>query len=175
MEKLKDNITNYINWLRKFTKDNPIFYDDDLPYKKLNEEDTNNIKNLPQFFETIYNFAYENYISSIPCNYGMYYLIKDNDITYEIGVLYGQGTAFYCKRIDLIEDINCIDIYNIINNNNLSAKQNIDNKFNEIAKIIYELYQQDNIPLEMINQKVDDITKNLLTKEKNISLTKRIN
>lgn len=91
---------SYINWLIEFTKDIGIFYDDDFKYKEeeLNDIDKENVKKLGMFYDAINDYADQNIVYPFPCGFGNFYQITHNNVGFEIGIIVGQGTAFFCNR-----------------------------------------------------------------------------
>jgi len=105
--KIKELVSNknYILWLEEFTKSYPKFCDDDWLYKsdELSDRDTQMISYLGYFYECINQYAEKNYLSAYSDNipfYNCFYHIKFNAILYKIGIVSGQGTYYYCQRID---------------------------------------------------------------------------
>lgn len=90
----------YINWLISFTLDNGTFWDDDYKYKEetLSDIDKENVSKLGIFYDAINDYADQNIIYPFPCGFGNFYQITYNNVGFEIGILAGQGIAFFCNR-----------------------------------------------------------------------------
>lgn len=101
-EKFIDELSNdsYISWLEEFTKKFSIFSDDDWLYNPngISKSDLNNVYKLHLLFEIISNYAENKNIEGKPNAFGVNYTIKNNNIIYEIGIMVGQGTVFFCER-----------------------------------------------------------------------------
>ena len=120
IEKMFSN-TDYINWLIKFTiKNDNSFSDNDWLYTpdSITKNDSEKVNDLCLFYEGINEYAENNNIGPKFIEFGNEYNIKINDIGIEIGIMNGQGTLFYCKKIDVNSDMNFIDFNDVINNKN---------------------------------------------------------
>ena len=103
--------TDYVKWLIQFTQDKDGFYDDNYDYsdEKLGDSDKKMVDKLSLFFECINLYAKNNYIYSMSQPLGECYQIKINNNGFEIGYITGQGTSFYCKKIQLDGEKDFID------------------------------------------------------------------
>ena len=81
--------TNYINWLANFTSKYPNFTDDD--------------------------WASENNINPVECDFGNFYKIKLGNAGFLLGYIIGQGTIYFCNRVQLENLDDFIDFKDIIN------------------------------------------------------------
>lgn len=146
----------YINWLTSFTSKYLEFTDDDFLYSPelISKEDNINIYDLGIFFEAIDNFARSNYIYPYSSEFGGYYNIKYNNIGFEIGSLVGQGTLFFCKRVNVNNDEYFIDFDDIVNNKKLEHTSEVTSDLNKFKDYIKSLCDK-GIPLEAIRDTFD--------------------
>ena len=143
--------TDYIEWLIQFTQDKDSFYDDNWDYsnEKLSDTDKKMVDKLALFFECINLYAKNNYIYSISRPLGECYKIKINNNGFEIGYITGQGTSFYCKKIQLGGEKNLIDFTDIINNKKQNNVKYIENGLNNLSNVLIDLYDN-GVPVEAI-------------------------
>ena len=162
---------DYITWLIDFTKDKEGFNDDDwtYSYEKLSDSDLEKVNELSLFFEGINDYAKINYIYSYPRSFGEYYLIKVGDIGFEIGIMTGQGTLFYCKKTKVDKEyIDYLDILTNRKQDNVSyIKENLDN----LSNIIISLYES-GVPLDAIIESVDGVINKIVKNEEQKVLKK---
>lgn len=165
--------TKYIEWLEKFTSKHPSFSDDDWLYfpEKITKQDNDNINDLNLFYDVIDNYAEKNYIYPTKCDFGNYYNIKIGNIGYEIGILVGQGTIFFCNRKQLVNNIEYIDFNDIINNKKNDNVDIITNDLNDLSNMIIDLYKK-GIPLDAIIESLDK-TINFVKEKKHIKVLKK--
>ena len=169
--KRKEKIINivssidYIKWLIDFTKDKEGFTDNDWDYApiKLSKNDQEKVDDLQLLFEGIYNYAKKNYIYSTPCSLGEYYNIKIGDIGFEIGYITGQGTMFYCKRVD-IQD-NFIDFMDILSNKKQDNVDYIEKELNMLSDMINNIYNN-GIPIDAITETYNIAIRDIIKKER---------
>lgn len=161
------NNSNYMDWLEKFTLENPKFTDNDLLYKNKNIEDIDRINMLNSLYDLIENYAKQNYIYLYKISdYSGFYRIKYNNIGYEVGYLIGQETVYYCNRVNYIDNT-FIDFNYIINN----IKQPHTNEINEMIeelKIIIDNYYNRGIPVEALKRCVYESIKDLDNNESKV-------
>lgn len=139
----------YVTWLEKFTQKHPNFSDEDWLYhpEKISEQDFKRVEDLKYFYGGIMGYADRHKIEANPCCFGNYYNVKYNNIGYEIGVMHGQGTIQFCKKVLLEDEINedkFIDFEEIINEQNkISSNVLNENKENsEQKKYKVSFYRQ---------------------------------
>ncbi len=149
----------YINWLESFTEKYPTFISDGKFYSdEFTKDEDVNIDNLKYFFYGIDNYARKNYICPLQSNdYSYYYNIKANNKGYEIGVLIGQGSKYYCKCVKIDEKLNFIDFNDIINSKRNLDSEDIDKYLEDIAYKVLELNKK-GIPLKDIFESTYNIT-----------------
>lgn len=159
--------TNYIKWLDTFTLEHPNFTDEDWLYfpKKIKEEDYDNVSNLHLLYEGIERYARKNYIYPTKNEFRNIYNLKFENTYFEIGILHGQGTIFFCNKVNTRNNNPFMDFYNIINNNKLENVDSIENKLNELSNLIIPLYQ-DGIPFEAITMTLENTLNEINNKNK---------
>ena len=168
--------TNYLKWLENFTIEHPGFSDDDWLYfpDKISQEDNEKVKNLHLLYEGIELYAKKNYIYPTECDFGGYYNIKLDNIGYEIGMLVGQGTLFFCKRTPLNKDIIYIDFNDIISDKKQSGVDLITQQLKELSDKILELHKK-GIPLNALIESLDTTLTGIKQEEKNPTKTLKRN
>lgn len=168
--------TNYVKWLESFTIEHPGFSDDDWLYfpEKISQEDNEKVKNLHLFYEGIELYAKKNYIYPTECDFGGYYNIKLDNIGFEIGMLVGQGTLFFCKRTPLNKDLEYIDFNDIIADKKKDGVDVIIQQLNDLSNKVLELHKK-GIPLEALIETLDTTLTGIKEKEKNPTKTLKRN
>ena len=108
--------TEYFEWLDRFTINIKEFASDDWLYNQdeISDYDKEKVKDLGMFYFGIKDYAIENSIIPTDCEFGNYYNIKLNELGFEIGIILGQGTIFFCKRVQLDDNNKFINLNNVI-------------------------------------------------------------
>lgn len=160
--------TNYVKWLESFTIEHPVFSDDDWLYfpEKISQEDNEKVKNLHLFYEGIELYAKKNYIYPTKCDFGGYYNIKLDNISYEIGMLVGQGTLFFCNRKPLDKDLEYIDFNDIMADKKKDGVDVITEQLKDLSDKILELHKK-GIPLDALIETLDTTLTEIKEEEKN--------
>ena len=144
-EKINKILSNedYINWLEKFTLNTPRFYCDSCFSPSINSLDniSQNIQDISLLYNAIKNYANDNYIAPIPTVCGDYYSIKHNNVGYQIGIMTGPETIYYCMRTE--EEKNYIPFKDIQNNIKTPTAILINNKMEELTKLISSMIDND--------------------------------
>lgn len=143
--------TNYMKWLENFTIKHPSFASDTWLYfqEQISKEDNENVGDLYLLYEGIDFYANRNYIYPMTCEFGDYYNIKLDNVCYEIGMLIGQGTLFFCNRKPLNKDLEYIDFNDIIDDKKKDGVTTIENGLNQLSNLVVSLYEN-NVPIEAI-------------------------
>ncbi len=168
--------TNYVKWLESFTIEHPGFSDDDWLYfpEKISQEDNEKVKNLHLFYEGIELYAKKNYLYPTECDFGGYYNIKLDNISYEIGMLVGQGTLFFCNRKPLDKDLEYIDFNDIIADKKKDGVDVITQQLKDLSNSVLELHKK-GIPLTAIIETLDTTLTGIKEEEKNPTKTLKRN
>ena len=152
---------DYIKWLEKFTEKYSDFCDDDFLYNdgSISVKDKENVEKLDLFFKGISMYAQNNYIYAKTQNslvFGNYYYnITANNITYEIGMMFGQGTICYCNRYDdNIDD--AIDFNDIIVNKKQANVDFISENLKVLSEQIVSMLNKE-IPKRAIRECVNKV------------------
>ena len=158
----------YVNWLKKFTEENPSFSDDyyEIVSGEYSDTDKINMKNLSLLFEVIDEYAKKNYMSTRKNEYSESYNFRSDDISYNIGFFRGQGSSFFCQRIDDIETKDFIDFDDIIKCSYTNDFEKNKNKVEKMKNNVMELYQS-GVPLEIIKSEFENTIKNLKSRKQN--------
>jgi len=165
---MKFKFDNYLEWLEQFTEKYPNFTDIEWLYskEKITENDYENIKTIHLFYEIIEKYAQENYISGTQEYYGKYYIVKNNNFYFRIGIISGQGSIIFFNRHDILEKgfYYDIDFNDIRNNKKREFAIEIDKKLDKLAELIKNIARE-NTPLEAIASKADETIHKILTKK----------
>lgn len=164
--------TDYIKWLDKFTIKHSSFSDSDWlsSSEKISKEDLEKVNDLPLMYDGIEKYASENYIYPTYCDFGNFYKIKLENTGYEIGILIGQGTLFFCNRVQIENQKDFIDFNDISNNKINNDAAAIKNKLDELSNLAISLYKN-GISLETIMLTLNNAL-NEIDSKNNLSLTK---
>ena len=162
-KRIKELITEgeYILWLEKFTIKYTRFSDNDWLYcpEEILEADRARVEELTLFYQGIDEYANKNFIFPSSCDFGNYYCIKFGNIGYEIGIMVGQGTLFFCNRVS-VENKEFIDFTDIKNDKEQPKTKLINNKLEELSLLINNLAED--ISLEAIEENVRNVFKEIL-------------
>lgn len=153
----------YILWLQYFTIQNPVFSNSYWldRNKDIARIDRDRINNLNLFYEVIEEYAKENYIQPSRSDFGNFYSIKYNDIGYEIGVIFAQGTLFFCQKTSVKDDY--IDFVDIQNNKKQAKTDLIKSKLQELIDLINNI--SIDVPIEEIEKTSNETIKKILQKK----------
>lgn len=164
-DSLREN-TNYIDWLVRFTSNRGGFDTSILTYEgsKFNDVDKKNMENIETLYEVINEFAEKNYLSPNLVEFGNYYPIKYNDTYFYIGVDFGQGTSFYCTRLDEVDE-DAIDYKVLVHNDKLSETIRKEEKLEQLSDIIISLLTEDNIPSEVVEKTINESFEKIKVRE----------
>ena len=160
--------SDYIEWLYNFTVKHNNFFDDEWEYSevKLNDNDLENVYHLGYFFELLYNYARKHKIDSTPEIFGECLFIKYKDVFFKVGYMSGQGTSFYCDRLDRIEEkADVINYMDIIKENNVKIDCTEDKLMIDFEKIVTTLFDLEYDKNTIIN-KIEDIYAKKLSRKK---------
>ena len=168
--------TNYVKWLESFTIEHPSFDSDDWTYfpEKISERDNEKVDDLCLLYEGIKLYAKKNYIYPIKCDFGGYYRINFDNIGYEIGMLVGQGTVFFCNRHELNKNLEYIDFYDIMNDKKKDGVDAITDQLKKMSNSVLEIYKK-GVPLEAIIETLDETLTGVKEEQKNPTKTLKRN
>lgn len=143
--------TDYIKWLDSFTIEHSSFSDEEWLYfpEKISKEDLEQVNNLHLIYHEIERYASENYIYPTDCDFGNFYKIKLENTGFEIGMLVGQGTLFFCNRVQVENEKDFIDFNDILNNKKKDNVTTIKNKLNELSNLVVSLHKN-GVPFKAI-------------------------
>ena len=162
--------TNYLKWLESFTIEHQSFTDDTWLYypERISKEDNEKVANLHLLYEGIDLYAKKNYIYPTECEFGGYYRIKLDNIGYEIGMLVGQGTLFFCNRTPINKDLEYIDFNDIIGNKKKDNVDIITEQLEDLSNRVLELYKK-GVPLDALIDTLDNTLTGIKKEEKNLT------
>ncbi len=159
-EEIKIMMANqsYLEWLTQFTKDKEGFSDEDWLYfpERIKDSDKANVEKLGLFYDGIDNYAQQNYIYPLPCEFGNFYKIRLNEIDFEIGMLVGQGTVFYCKKVKVENEQEFIDFNDIMTNKKQEQVAKINTILESLSNMVFTAYKN-GVPIEAISSTLEDI------------------
>ena len=163
---------DYFDWLINFTKDKEGFTDNDWTYfyDDLSDVDKEKVDELSLFYEGIRRYAEENYIYSNIRPYNEYYLrdnylVKVGDIVFEIGMMTGQGTLFYCRKAILEKNKKYIDFLDVLANKTQDNVSYIKESLNNLSNMINSLYES-GIPIEAITNTINKEISRIISNER---------
>lgn len=162
----------YMKWLQEFILKYSRFCNTDWDYnsEKISELDYHYIRKLPSFFLLVENYARRNYINIADdesSKYCEYYIIKNHDIYYEIGLVVGKGGFFYCQVVDKVEGEYVIDYKEIKEDRVRPKTELIHHKLELLSNLIYDISLEGIIPLEEVTHTTEETVKRIL-KNKNL-------
>ena len=164
LENIKNLMTSttYMDWLKKFTQNKDGFSDDEWLYfpEKISDYDRTNVEMLNLFYEGIDKYAKQNYIYPTPCEFGNFYRVKLNDFGIEIGILMGQGTVFFCRKVLFENDKEFIDFNYVMNGKKQDNVDTIDTTLDYLSNMVISAYEK-GVPIEAIANKLDNTIKNI--------------
>lgn len=123
----------YLLWLDQFTLKNPCFSSDILLYcqDQISDEERDMIGDLHLLYRVIDDYANRSNLFPFSCYNGQYYKISYNNARYKIGVIAGQGTHFFARRVRTDSRNDFIDFNVIIEE---VKKRNSEKKKKKILK-----------------------------------------
>ena len=146
--------TDYIDWLERFTAEHGSFSTDSFLYDDtLSEEDRVNVSDVQLLYEEVERYCEDNFLVPTKVDYGVFYSIKHNGVGYFIGVDVGQGTSFYCTRLDEPEK-DALEYKHLMSGVKLPKTVRIEHRLEELADLIEQL-SNDDVPEEAIHQTAD--------------------
>ena len=166
-EEIKGMMSNtaYIEWLNLFTQDKGGFSDDDWLYfpEKISEFDRKNVEKLCLFYEGIDNYAQQNYIYPVSCEFGNFYRVKLNGFGFKIGILVGQGTVFFFNKDSLEKDKDFIDFNDIMTGKKQDNVDQINATLDSLSNMVITAYES-GVPIETIVNTLDNTIKEIMSK-----------
>ena len=143
--------TNYLEWLNQFTQDKEGFSDNDWLYfpERIKKSDNENVDKLCLFYEGIRQYAESNHIYPLKCNFGNFYKIRLNKIGFEIGILNGQGTKFFCNKVAVENEQEFIDFNDIMTGKKQENVDKINASLESLSNMILTAYES-GVPIESI-------------------------
>ena len=164
---IKEVLTeDYIKWLLKYTYDREWIEDKTCDYEKEHLDiNKKNLSRLCILFEIVEDYAQKNYISPLSVSpFSDSYRIKYNGVGFKIGVMTGQGTYFYCNRIEIENANEYIDFIDIINNVKQENVDFITKSLKELEDEIKKTYKK-GIPIREIEKTTNETIKKLKKKK----------
>ncbi len=152
------NSLEYITWIEHFTEQVVLFgenYVSNLRYKDLLDTDKLNMKKIRLLYNIVSKYASSNYIYLKKNDNYSYYLIRYNNIVYEIGISSKlNGYSYYVKRLGNYTDNDIMEFKDIMEDKISNRKKIIDTKLIRLNNILEE-YSND-IPIQAIEDNVKD-------------------
>ena len=144
---------DYMNWLEAYCANHNGVASDQYIYESSSEVDEERMKQLGFFFEVVQDYASRNYFYADKGSLSETYSFHHHGIGYEIGVDYGQGSYFFCRRLPEIRE-DALDYKNIRSNTVLPQTPIFDAKLAELAEFVRRLYDEESVPAEAIESSV---------------------
>lgn len=154
------NSDEYINWLEQFTLEHTKFYNDSF---FSSNQQNQNIQDISLLYEIIENYAKDNYIATIPTVCGNYYEICHNNIDYQIGIMFGPETIYYCTRTNKTQ--NHISFRNIQTNAKTHTATLINTKMEDLTQLLNDMIDN-NINSDIILSATEKTIQKVLKKTK---------
>ena len=166
--------TNYIEWLKEFTLNMKGFYTSSWDYseEELSEFDRKRVEKLNDFYDSIYNYATNNYIYPNDYSYQSFYKVRLDNFGFEIGFIYGQGIDFFFRKVDIVNEEEFIDFNDVMNNKKQDNVDEINAALYYLSNYIKTAYES-GIPLEAIQNAIDITMKRIEVKEDTNVLTRK--
>ena len=168
--------TNYLEWLCKFTQDKEGFSNDDWLYfpELIKDSDKENVEKLCLFYEGIDKYARQNHIYPTQCEFGNFYKIRLNEIGFEIGILIGQGTVFFCNKVSAEKEEEFIDFNDIMTGKKQEQLDQINANLVSLSNMVVTAYES-GVPIEAITYTLENTIKEITSQKENKpnSLTKK--
>lgn len=157
-EKAKRLVSNseYMNWLNKITIEKPSVSPEGFLScpEKISDKDKALVEQLPLLYQGIEDYAERNYIYPTPYGFGGFYKIRFNGVGYEVGMITGQGTVFFCTRVEIQNENEFIDFNDIMNNKEQDNVKEIKEKIDNLSQMITSLCEA-GVPYEAIKQTLE--------------------
>ena len=166
-EDIKKILSNkdYIEWVKNFMRGKETVYAYEFEEDEYFKKDLENIDMIPSFFQVIENYAKDNFLYPTDTEFGYYFSIKYQYKGYDVGVIAGQGVDYYIAKSHEKDIDNFIDFERILNNEKQDNYINITTRLENIKREIINSYEDD-VPLEAIEDMVDNVVKTLKKKRK---------
>lgn len=161
MQQMLSNL-EYIKWLDSFTMKHAEFSDNDWLYfpENISSNDREQVENLDLMYDGIAMYARKNHIYPIRFDLGNYYRIQFDNVGYEVGLLEGQGSSFFCRKVEVNPEYEFIDFHDIVQGKRYANVDIIEEKLNQLSNAVISLYES-GVPLESIsitlNKTLDEI------------------
>ena len=125
---------------------------------------------LHLFYDGIDKYAGENHIYPTPCDFGNFYRVKLNDFGFEIGILVGQGTAFFFNKASLEDDKEFIDFNDIMIGKKQNNVDQINVTLDSLSSMVIDAYEN-GVPIEAIVSTLDNTIKGIASKKEDKTKT----
>ena len=155
--------TEYIDWLESFTEKHGSFSTDSFLYgDELSEEEKVNVQDVQILYEEIQDYCDSNYIVPTIADFGAFYSIKHNGIGYFIGIDTGQGTSFYCTRLDEPEE-DALEFKHVMSSVKLPKTIRDEYLLEELSELIECLYDK-GVSVQAISETTENAIQKVKTK-----------
>lgn len=163
---------NYLEWLNQFTQDKKGFFDDHWLYlpEQINDSDKENVEKLCLFYEGINGYARLNHIYPLQCDFGNFYRIRLDKIGFEIGILIGQGTVFFCNKVAVENEQEFIDFNDIMTGKKQEQVDKINANLESLSNMVLTAYES-GAPIEAITYTLENQINEIISKSQNKSKT----
>ncbi len=164
--------TNYLEWLNQFTQDKEGFSDNDWLYfpEQISDSDKENVEKLCLFYEGINGYADSNHIYPLQSYFGNFYRIRLDKIGFEIGILIGQETVFFCNKVAVENEQEFIDFNDIMTGKKQEQVDKINANLESLSNMALTAYES-GVPIESITYTLENTINKIISKRKNKSKT----
>ena len=154
---IKNNL-EYITWIEHFTEQVPLFgesYVSNLRYKDLLDIDKINMKKIRLLYNIVSKYASYNYIYLKRNDNYSYYLIRYNNIVYEIGISTKlNGYSYYVKRLGNYIDNDIMEFKDIMEDKVSNRTSELKIRLMSLNNILEDY--SESVPIQAIEDNVID-------------------
>lgn len=145
---------SYMQWLERYTQTRTKFNSNSATHKKRDAKVHENVLKLRYLFEAVDRYAERNSIAETPDSCGYHYIIAFNNNFYMIGITITHDTTFYCARGNFDADAVVIPFENLTLEYENPNREEIEESFDEMFKLIEHLVYTLDVPKETIIKKM---------------------
>ncbi len=148
----------YIKWLCDFSVKHNNFTDDEWGFnaEEIPRVDRENVRYLGLLFSCIKDFADSNYIESITDDELIFYRVFYDGNCLEIGFKKGNGTYYFCNKLQCGDNLDFIDFNDILLGKKKSNTHTFDDTLWAFSEVIKNLKLK-GVPSELIYDTVRSV------------------
>lgn len=135
------NDDNYFYWLNEFSNKMPIFVEN-FDYE-IDKIDKDNIKNTSILYNLVKMEAKNKSINVNSFSRGIYYVIENMEINYQIGLAtINDRLVYFCSKCDNVENVEIINIDYLRKQNKLKKQKDIE-ELKQLKSLVIKLLERD--------------------------------